>query len=105
MPADSYDFCIQNSENPERALSILQRIPPDNAEVLTYLIKFLQIVSDPANQKLTKMSINNISMVFAPNILRCPGENLQLVLENTRFEQSFVRTLIQNLRADHIKII
>lgn len=86
------------------AISVLSKIPEENAEVLTYLIKFLQIVSDPANQKMTKMSINNIAMVFAPNILRCPGENLQLVLENTRFEQAFVRTLIQNLRADHIQI-
>jgi hypothetical protein len=68
-------------------LSVLDQIPPINASVLFYLVRFLQLICDPKNQPLTRMSINNIAMVFAPNILRCPSDNLQVILENTKYEQ------------------
>jgi hypothetical protein len=87
IPPELYEFCIKNSEDPVRALQVLDIIPEQNRNVLTYLIHFLQVVGDPANQPVTRMSINNIAMVFAPNILRCPSDNLQVILENTKYEQ------------------
>ena len=103
IPQELYNYCIQNAESPDRALLVLSKIPPENRDVLDYLISFLQIVADPANQPVTRMSINNIAMVFAPNILRCPSDNLQVILENTKNEQAFVRTLIQSLKTDAVK--
>lgn len=103
IPTDLYQNCIDNAEDPEKALKIVQQIPEHNRNVLLYLIGFLQVISDPKNQPITRMSVNNIAMVFAPNILRCPSDNLQLVLENTKFEQAFVRNLIDHLKTDAFK--
>ncbi|KAI3639330.1 hypothetical protein MIR68_002860 [Amoeboaphelidium protococcarum] len=102
VPTELYDYCIKNAENPEKALAIFSKIPEHNQNVLEYLINFLQIVGEPKNQPVTRMSINNIAMVFAPNILRCPSENLQVILENTKYEQGFVRTLIQHLKTNAV---
>jgi hypothetical protein len=46
------------------------------------------------------MNVNNIAMVFAPNFLRCPSESLTTVFENTKYEQAFLRTLINETVTD-----
>lgn len=64
------------------------------------MIKFLQVVADPTNQNTTKMSVSNLAMVFAPNFLRCPSDNPQTIFENTKYEQSFLKQLIQNYKEE-----
>jgi hypothetical protein len=103
IPMELYQFCIDNAEDSMKALQVINEIPKHNQDVLKYLIGFLQVICDPKNQPDTRMSVNNIAMVFAPNILRCPSDNLQLVLENTKFEQAFVRTLIEHLHRQNNK--
>ena len=39
-------------------------------------------------------------MVYAPNLLRCPSEKLTTVLENSKYEQAFLRSLLLQLNAD-----
>lgn len=39
-------------------------------------------------------------MVFAPNFLRCPSESLTTVFENSKYEQAFLRTLINETKVD-----
>jgi len=46
---------------------------------------------------MTKMTVNNLAMVFAPNFLRCPSDNPQTIFENAKLEQNFVRNLILHL--------
>lgn len=55
------------------------------------------MIAEPANQPLTKMTVNNLAMVFAPNFLRCPSDNPQTIFENAKLEQNFVRNLILHL--------
>lgn len=43
------------------------------------------------------MNVNNLAMVFAPNFLRCPSESLTTVFENSKYEQAFLRTLINEM--------
>ena len=43
------------------------------------------------------MDVNNLSMIFAPNILRCNSDDAKIIFENTRKEISFVKLLILNL--------
>lgn len=47
-------------------------------------IEFLKKVGEPDNVPFTKMTYNNIAMVFAPNFLRCPSDNPQTIFENTK---------------------
>ena len=49
------------------------------------------------NALVTKMDVNNLAMVMAPNCLRCQSHEPHIIFENTRKEMGFIRTLIQNL--------
>lgn len=46
------------------------------------------------------MSIQNLAMVFAPNFLRCPDDNPVVIFENTRWEQIWLRHVIQHYPPD-----
>ncbi|KAJ3311403.1 hypothetical protein HDU76_003128, partial [Blyttiomyces sp. JEL0837] len=89
IPADKYDECIavgheEHNENAAiAAIDIIKTIPDINKNVLVFMIKFLRIVADPANHKETKMTAANVAMVFAPNFLRCPSNEPQVIFENT----------------------
>ena len=51
----------------------------------------------PENVAQTKMDVNNLATVMAPSCLRSRHSSPEMLLENTRHEMSFVRTLIENL--------
>lgn len=72
-------------------------------QVLTYLIHFLQEFSQPEVVVNTKMDSSNLAMVFAPNILRCTSQDPKVILENTRKEMNFIRTLITNMDTSSVK--
>jgi len=65
--------------------------------VLTYLIRFLQVFAEPSNVSATKMDVNNLAMVMAPNVLRCESDDPRVILENTRKEMAFLKTLIVHM--------
>lgn len=56
-----------------------------------------QVFAADENAIITKMDVNNLAMVMAPNCLRCESEDPRVIFENTRKEMAFMRTLIQNL--------
>ena len=61
------------------------------------VFRFLQLFSTPDVVAVTKMDASNLSMVFAPNFLRCPAKDPVVIMENTRKEMAFVKTLIHHL--------
>lgn len=97
IPSEFYERCLLVGSDVDEAITILDELPTHNRHVLKYLIKFLQVVGDPRYQQKTKMSISNIAMVFAPNILRCPSDNPLVILANSKFEQNFLKALINYL--------
>lgn len=48
------------------------------------------------------MDVNNLSMVFAPNVLRCDSDDAKIIFENARKEMLFIKILILNLDTDSI---
>lgn len=46
------------------------------------------------------MNVFNLAMVFAPNFLRCPSVNLTTIFENSKYEQIFLKTLINEIKID-----
>ncbi|XP_057244516.1 rho GTPase-activating protein 39-like [Malurus melanocephalus] len=58
---------------------------------------YLKVFVQPANVAVTKMDVNNLAMVMAPNCLRCQSDDPRVIFENTRKEMSFIRVLIQHL--------
>merc|ERR1719431_1244807 len=92
-----YKQALQYYSNPDKLLPVLWTLPELNRMVLAYLIRFLQVFAAPENAHETKMDINNLSMVMAPNILRSDASEPRLIFENTRKEMVLVRILIENM--------
>jgi len=100
IPAYAYDECIEigkkecTQDASVLARELIESLPEINRLVIHYMTDFLKVIAKPENQKFTKMTLANLAMVFAPNFLRCPSENPQVIFENTKYEQAFIRILI-----------
>ncbi|KAL2916168.1 hypothetical protein HK105_204259 [Polyrhizophydium stewartii] len=93
IPAEYYGQCVQVGQEDGRAsLHELYQSATQIVESLPDVNR--KIVAEPQNQPVTKMTVANIAMVFAPNFLRCPSDNPATIFENTKFEQAFLRILI-----------
>ena len=88
-----YESCVQvgrddgnesHNELFKRSMQIVDSLPPINRSVVLFTMKFLRTVADVKYQAITKMTVANIAMVFAPNFLRCPSENPAVIFENTK---------------------
>lgn len=101
-PPALYDAALDAADEPAEAVRLVGQLPRLNRLVLAYLIRLLQTLSAPACVRMTKMDDCNLSMVWAPNLLR-PAAVTEATLdaaqlfENTRKEMCFVRTLVQQL--------
>nr|XP_023655868.1 rho GTPase-activating protein 39 [Paramormyrops kingsleyae] len=98
IPHEFYEDCVSNYDSPEAAphvthvsLSLCLSFP------LSPICTCFQVFAQPANVAITKMDINNLAMVMAPNCLRCQSDDPRIIFENTRKEMSFIRVLIQRL--------
>lgn len=100
IPEHLYDPCIEAAKREEvpAMLDLIAQLPELHQRVVHYMVKYLQLVAAPENQDKTKMTVNNLAMVFAPNFLRCPSDNPGVIFESTKYEQIFVRALIMNLK-------
>lgn len=103
IPMSFYKQCISNYDDPVAAISVVQSLPELNRLVLCYFIHFLQVFAQPTNVAVTKMDVNNLAMVMAPNCLRCQSDDPRVIFENTRKEMSFLRMLIVHLDTSFIE--
>lgn len=70
---------------------------------LIYVPCLPQVFAQPTNVAVTKMDVNNLAMVMAPNCLRCQSDDPRVIFENTRKEMSFLRMLIVHLDTSFIE--
>ncbi|KAJ3038608.1 hypothetical protein HDV00_000452 [Rhizophlyctis rosea] len=93
IPTDYYMSCIRVGQKENEAslnelgpaaYALVDTLPDINRMVVYYMIQFLRVMAEPANQAYTKMTIGNIAMVWAPNFLRCPSDNPTTIFENTK---------------------
>lgn len=103
IPMDFYKQCISNCDDPVAAIAVVQSLPELNRLVLCYFINFLQVFAQPSNVAVTKMDVNNLAMVMAPNCLRCQSDDPRIIFENTRKEMAFLRMLIVHLDTSFIE--
>ncbi len=104
VPDPFYEDCVKAGEEDEMtsgggtaSASVVARLPDLNRDVLTYLIRFLQVFAGSEVAAVTKMDAANLGTVFAPNCLRCQSLDPSVILENTRKEMAFVKSLIVSL--------
>ncbi|XP_071773544.1 rho GTPase-activating protein 39 isoform X2 [Centroberyx gerrardi] len=103
IPMNFYKQCVSNYDDPVSAIAVVQSLPELNRLVLCYFIHFLQVFAQPANVAVTKMDVNNLAMVMAPNCLRCQSDDPRVIFENTRKEMSFLRMLIVHLDTSFVE--
>ncbi|XP_068171573.1 rho GTPase-activating protein 39 isoform X2 [Antennarius striatus] len=103
IPMDFYKQCVSNCDDPAAAIAVVKSLPELNRLVLCYFIHFLQVFAQPSNVAITKMDVNNLAMVMAPNCLRCKSDDPRIIFENTRKEMSFLRMLIVHLDTSFIE--
>uniref|UniRef100_A0A3B4VE17 Rho GTPase-activating protein 39 n=1 Tax=Seriola dumerili TaxID=41447 RepID=A0A3B4VE17_SERDU len=103
IPMNFYKQCVSNCDDPVAAIAVVQSLPELNRLVLCYFIHFLQVFAQPSNVAITKMDVNNLAMVMAPNCLRCQSDDPRIIFENTRKEMSFLRMLIVHLDTSFVE--
>lgn len=96
IPNRFYSRCLEIHEV-QAAMDVVDELPQLNRSCIKYLAKYLQVVGDPVNQPKTKMSVSNLAIVFAPNLLRCPTDNPFIILQNSKREQRFVKIIVNYL--------
>jgi len=97
IPGNLYDEAIDSARNDEEEKSrdLIKQLPDINKTVVEYVIQYLKAMADPDFVPITKMSVTNLSMVFAPNFLRCPSADPSVILDTQKYQQNFVKHLIE----------
>jgi hypothetical protein len=102
IPENYYDECISNAERRGNALSLVDSLPEKNKLIVLYVVRFLQNFILPETVERTKMGLDNLSMVWAPNFLRCPSEDHTLIFQNAKREMMFLRILLKHLDTSEV---
>jgi hypothetical protein len=102
IPEEYYEECITNCDHRHNAVSLVESLPDLNKQVLYFLLRFLKNFITAESTNHTKMGLENIAMVWAPNFLRCPSDDHTLIFQNTRKEMAFLRLLLKHLDLDTV---
>ena len=68
-----------------------------SADHLQFLLPFLPLVRGNTSTGILLARIDVDTQVMAPNVLRCESDDPRVILENTRKEMAFLRTLIVHM--------
>ncbi|CAO3587871.1 unnamed protein product [Absidia cylindrospora] len=100
IPESYYERCINEASSLDSVISIVDSLPDVNRSILLYTIGFLQEFLSPDVCKLTLMTVDSLTIVFAPNFFRAPlTDDLALALQKSKLEQLFVKTLLLGPKA------
>ncbi|KAJ6231100.1 rho gtpase activation protein [Anaeramoeba flamelloides] len=72
IPYEKYPNFVRSNKDWKNLQMQINRLPKNNLYAFASLIQFCQRLAQPKNVKVTQMNIDNIAMVFAPNLLRKP---------------------------------
>eukprot|EP01103_Thecamoeba_quadrilineata_P012785 TRINITY_DN3383_c0_g1_i1.p1 TRINITY_DN3383_c0_g1~~TRINITY_DN3383_c0_g1_i1.p1 ORF type:complete len:477 (+),score=79.39 TRINITY_DN3383_c0_g1_i1:168-1598(+) len=100
FPIDFYDTCIStqtaSSGNTEAWVpsvrALLSNLPAQNRLLLSFLFSMLACIA--ANSDVNKMTPDNLSIVFAPNLLRARSLTISQVMIDSPIINAFVRDMI-----------
>lgn len=84
FPSMIYDICLASCQDSQMACRVFnEQLSNLNKDVVAYLIRLLQLLAQSDRVAETKMDTSNLSMVWAPNLLRAPElEPAKMVLDS-----------------------
>mmetsp|Transcript_42023 Transcript_42023/g.37242 ORF Transcript_42023/g.37242 Transcript_42023/m.37242 type:complete len:729 (-) Transcript_42023:66-2252(-) len=101
IPQTHYDMAIsmaKKNEIKQESLEVfLSQLPEVNRETIKYLVKFLKDLIEDKHIGNTKMNLENVAIVFAPTILKCPHTDSKILLANSKHEKAFTEKIITEL--------
>ena len=92
-----YEKCVAvgRSRDGSEAVAILKLLRPANRACVVFLCRFLKKLSLAHN--VTKMTSENLALVFAPNLLKSEGDDPMSFALNSDAEKRFLLYLIENV--------
>eukprot|EP00005_Dracoamoeba_jomungandri_P002224 CAMPEP_0174257586 /NCGR_PEP_ID=MMETSP0439-20130205/6704_1 /TAXON_ID=0 /ORGANISM="Stereomyxa ramosa, Strain Chinc5" /LENGTH=587 /DNA_ID=CAMNT_0015340741 /DNA_START=1095 /DNA_END=2858 /DNA_ORIENTATION=- len=95
-----YDQFIQNAEDGDTLLSLVRnQLPHVNSRVLLFILQFLCDLSKKEFSEQTKMTDNNLAMVFSPCLLRSP--KTAIMMFNSAKETKAILNLIRAMKKEN----
>jgi hypothetical protein len=97
VPLEHYNNCLKaaSDDNQEECVNLLYKFPPLAIQVIESVINFLACICNEEFFQKTKMNVENISVVFAPNIIRNPNiTDPRMMMMNSSLESKFIKLLI-----------
>eukprot|EP01088_Endostelium_zonatum_P014242 TRINITY_DN3036_c0_g1_i1.p1 TRINITY_DN3036_c0_g1~~TRINITY_DN3036_c0_g1_i1.p1 ORF type:complete len:992 (-),score=235.15 TRINITY_DN3036_c0_g1_i1:37-3012(-) len=73
---------------------LMAKIPEDNRRVIERLLDLVERLTRPESVAKTKMDVDNLSLIFAPALLRCPSSDPLVVMEGLEGETQFTRSMV-----------
>ena len=101
IPISMYEDCLAVCSDPQKCVDLCQELPETNRRVLFFVCKFLRGFTDPEVVARTQMTVDNLAIVFCPNLLRCTSDDPTVVMRNANREFKYVKELI--LAADFLR--
>ena len=72
---------------------MLQLIKPSSRACVVFICNFLKKLSEA--HAVTKMTVDNLALVFAPNLLKNPSNDPMVFATNSDSEKRFIKYLIE----------
>jgi Rho GTPase-activating protein 39 len=98
VPFSLYERAVEAGRSTDylMAYKLLLALPQANAATLKVLMRFLNDCADHSVR--SQMNRHNLSLVFSPNLLRCPTNDPAVMMANTEPERKFTAFLLDAVR-------
>lgn len=105
FPSNLYQTCLRlglkAKEDPDldskeqRFDEMYSQVPSVNRATIEYVIRFIAEVAK--HEKVNRMGVRNLAIIFAPSMLRDPSGDPMSMMRNTQYESGFLIYLIEVL--------
>ncbi|KAK8850469.1 hypothetical protein IAR55_004387 [Kwoniella newhampshirensis] len=97
VPTKHYNEALIASRDPDECIEFVKNLPIHSRRVLLFVLSFLRLFVREDVVEQTKMTMGNLALVMAPNILRTTSNSLTTVFTNSTFESRFMMNLLQHM--------
>lgn len=104
LPAKLTDEILDASDDFEKSIKVVEKLPVSSQSTLLHLIRFLQTFAVEEVILKTRMDGANLAMVMAPNLFRPLSDDPRSLLDNSRREINFLRNLVEGLDTTRAEI-
>ncbi len=105
IPSSLYNKAVDLTKSKTDGLTLeditdfVSLLPKTNCDVIGHISTMCHEIVK--YESVNRMNMKNLAIVFAPGLLRYPGDDPQTMLANSKYECSFMVSLLTNFPFDH----